>query len=227
VRLDRVLYDVAEAVRVAAILFLPAMPSSAAEILRRVGETRAASDLRLSDAQWQSDGEKILAKGEALWPRLEPARVAAGLQAGGPKETSVTENRPDIPASPATGAACPAASTPAAEPVADERLSIDDFMKIQLRVAKVIAAEKVPNSRKLMKIQVDLGAEQRTIVAGIAEAYEAEQLVGRTIAVVANLKPAKLMGIESNGMLLAASPDGGKPELVTFENPPAPGTRVR
>ena len=240
-RLDRVLYDVAEAVRIAAILFLPAMPASAAEILRRVGETRSASDLRLGEAQWQPEGEKVLAKGEALWPRLEPARVGTGLEAGGQhppvaaglqaggrsKETSVTENRPDIPASPATGAAGPAASTPAAEPVADERLSIDDFMKIQLRVAKVIAAEKVPNSRKLMKIQVDLGTEQRTIVAGIAEAYEAEQLVGRTIAVVANLKPAKLMGIESNGMLLAASPDDGKPELLTFENPPAPGTRVR
>ncbi len=126
------------------------------------------------------------------------------------------------------GAADPAVdATLLALRAAGVRLSIDDFMKIQLRVAKVLAAEKVPNSRKLMKIQVDLGTEQRTIVAGIAEAYEPEQLVGRSIAVLANLKPAKLMGIESNGMLLAASPDGGKPELVTFDNPPAPGTRIR
>jgi methionyl-tRNA synthetase len=214
-RLDRVLYDVAEAVRIAAILLLPTMPSSAAEILRRVGEERPASDLRLDDAHWRAEGERTISKGEALWPRLEA------------KEPEMTENRPDIPASPAVTTSSPAAPTPAAAPAVDERLSIDDFMKIQLRVAKVIAAEKVPNSRKLMKLQVDLGTEQRTIVAGIAEAYEAEQLVGRTIAVVANLKPAKLMGVESNGMLLAASPDDGKPELVTFENAPAPGTRIR
>jgi methionyl-tRNA synthetase len=78
-----------------------------------------------------------------------------------------------------------------------------------------------------MKLDIDLGTEQRTIVAGIAEAYEAEQLVGRHVAVVANLKPARLMGIESNGMVLAASPDGGEPILVAFDEAPAPGTRVR
>jgi len=74
---------------------------------------------------------------------------------------------------------------------------------------------------------IDLGSEQRTIVAGIAEAYEADALVGRHVTIVANLKPAKLMGIESNGMVLAASPDGGKPMLISFEAPPTPGTRVR
>ena len=78
-----------------------------------------------------------------------------------------------------------------------------------------------------MKLFVDTGLDQRTIVAGIAEAYEPEALVGRTVAIVFNLKPAKLMGIESNGMVLAASPDGGKPLLVGFEQPPAPGTRIR
>jgi methionyl-tRNA synthetase len=100
-------------------------------------------------------------------------------------------------------------------------------MKVELRVAKVLEAEPVPKSRKLMKLKVDVGSEQRTIVAGIAEAYQAEQLVGRTIAIVFNLKPAKLMGIESNGMVLCASPEGGKPMIVTFDEPPAPGTRVR
>lgn len=100
-------------------------------------------------------------------------------------------------------------------------------MKIDLRVAKVLEAEKVPNSKKLMKLKIDLGSEQRTLVAGIAESYEAEQLVGRTVAIVANLKPAKLMGIESNGMILAASSDGGKATLVAFEQAPAPGTRIK
>ena len=117
------------------------------------------------------------------------------------------------------------AETPTA-PAAD-RIGIDDFMKVELRVAKVLAAERVEKSKKLLKLQVDVGTEHRTLVAGIAEAYEPDSLVGRTVVVVFNLKPAKLMGIESNGMVLAASPDGGKPEVVTFANPPEPGTRVR
>jgi methionyl-tRNA synthetase len=128
---------------------------------------------------------------------------------------------PEAAATPPAGAARPAAAPD------DGRITIDDFMKIELRVAKVLAAEKVEKSKKLLKLSVDVGTEQRTLVAGIAEAYEPESLVGKTVVIVFNLKPAKLMGIESNGMVLAASPDGGKPEVVTFTEPPAPGTRVR
>ena len=118
--------------------------------------------------------------------------------------------------------------TPATAPATDNRIAIDDFMKVELRVAKILEAEAVPKSKKLIKMKVNAGeAEPRTIVAGIAEAYQPEQLVGRTIVIVANLKPAKLMGVESNGMVLAASPDGGQPTVATFEAPPAPGTRVR
>jgi methionyl-tRNA synthetase len=100
-------------------------------------------------------------------------------------------------------------------------------MKVELRVARVVAAERVPKSNRLLKLQVDAGTEQRTLVAGIAEAYEPDALVGKSVVIVFNLQPAKLMGVESNGMVLAASPDGGKPIVVTFEQPPAPGTRVR
>ena len=107
------------------------------------------------------------------------------------------------------------------------RIAIDDFMKIELRVAKVLAAERVPKSKRLIKINVDVGTEQRTLLAGIAEAYEPEVLIGRSVVIVFNLQPATLMGIESNGMVLAASPDGGKPTLVSFEAAPPPGTRVR
>ena len=96
-------------------------------------------------------------------------------------------------------------------------------MKVDLRTAKVLTAEKVPNSRKLVKMRIDAGSEQRTLVAGISEAYKPEQLVGRTVVMVFNLKPAKLMGIESNGMVLAASPDGGKPLLVGFDQDVPPG----
>ena len=122
--------------------------------------------------------------------------------------------------------ATPAGPTPA-QPVVDTRLSIDDFLKVELRTVKVLAAERVPNSRKLLKLDVDMGTERRTIVAGIADAYEPEPLVGRSVVIVANLKPAKLMGIESNGMILAAAADGGKPLLLQIDGDPAPGTRVR
>ncbi len=133
------------------------------------------------------------------------------------------------PATPATPTVAPAAATPAAAaPTLDDaRIAIDDFMKVELRVAKVLEAEAVPKSKKLVKLRVDAGSEHRTIVAGIAEAYSPDQLVGRTIVIVANLKPAKLMGIESNGMVLAASPEGGLPNLVAVDPSLPPGSRVR
>ena len=99
---------------------------------------------------------------------------------------------------------------------------------MELRVAKVVTAERVPKSKKLIKLEVDLGSEVRVVVAGIAGAYEPEALVGRTVVVVANLKPAKLMGVESNGMVLAASLEGDVPMLVGFgDQPPTLGARVR
>jgi methionyl-tRNA synthetase len=228
-RLDRVLFDAAESVRIAAILLQPFMPASCAEILRRVGAE--GDPVRLAHAAWRGSGERRLIGGPAMWPRTErtvgagpaavavsapPAQAATGPAPARPTRSTDGETRVDTQPSP----------QPAAAPAAD-RISIDDFMKIELRVAKVVAAEKVLNSKKLIKLQVDVGTEQRTLVAGIAESYEAEALVGRTVVIVANLKPAKLMGIESNGMVLAASPDQGTPMLVGFDADVAPGTRVR
>jgi len=131
------------------------------------------------------------------------------------------------PAPQATPAAAPAPASAAAVAATDGRIAIDDFMKVELRVAKILEAEAVPKSKKLIKMKVDVGAEQRTIVAGIAEAYQPDQLVGRTIVIVANLKPAKLMGIESNGMVLAASPEGGLPSLLAVDPALPAGSRVR
>jgi methionyl-tRNA synthetase len=231
-RLTQVLFDVAEAVRVSAILLLPVMPASAAEILRRVGESSARPTL--DDAVWRNAGERVIAKGDALWPRLEPqTSTEKDSHRKTQKNTDKKDGRrqpvtdqPKEGAAPAAAATTAATPAPAAAPGVD-RISIDDFMKIDLRVAKVLAAERVPNSRKLMKLQIDVASEQRTLVAGIAEAYEPEELVGRTVGVVFNLKPAKLMGIESNGMILAASPEGGKPVLVGFDREIAPGSRIR
>jgi methionyl-tRNA synthetase len=217
-RLSQVLFDVAEAVRVAAILLQPIMPRSAAEILRRVGDVASAERAALESAAWRNTGERTIEKGDSLWPRAADNTDHSddAEKRGRAPQRSVTV--PEEPKSPAI---------PPAPPAEDGRISIDEFMKIDLRVAKVLAAEKVPNSRKLMKLQIDVGTEQRTLVAGIADAYEPEQLIGRTVGIVFNLKPAKLMGIESNGMVLAASPEGGKPTLVTFDGDVPPGSRIR
>jgi len=212
-RLTQVLFDAAEAIRLAAVLLTPIVPASSAEILRRVG---AASDsLHLDrDGRWRPEGERVLTQGASLWPRFDKKTT---------KEKPVSESVPANP-EPRTENQNPSTQNP--EPgTADGKISIDAFMNVELRTAKVIAAEAVPKSKKLIKLQVDLGTEQRTILAGIAEAYQPESLVGRTIVIVANLKPAKLMGIESNGMVLAASPEGGKPILVTVDA--EPGWRVR
>jgi methionyl-tRNA synthetase len=100
-------------------------------------------------------------------------------------------------------------------------------MKIELKTAKVLDAEKMPKSQRLLKLKVDAGeAEPRTILAGIAESYEPEQLIGKSIVIVANLAPRKMMGLESNGMVLAASPEGGAAFVINSE-PAPPGTRVR
>jgi methionyl-tRNA synthetase len=229
--LDQVLWTAAEATRVAAVLLSPVMPGSAETILARLdAPSRRAGDLRwTSDAVLQTSGSRQMTKGDALWPRIEPiAADAPPTVQTKTKESAVTEQPKDAPQAPAPAPASTPVTPPApAAPQTDDRLSIDEFMKVDLRVAKVLTAERVPSSKKLMKLSVDLGAETRTIVAGIAEAYEADALVGRSIVIVANLKPAKLMGIESNGMVLAATGDGGKPVLLGFEQAPAPGSKVR
>jgi len=140
---------------------------------------------------------------------------------------------PSPPATPASEPAAPPPATPApptaSAPIApeDTRIAIDEFMKVELRAAKILEAEAVPKSKKLIKLKVDVGSDQRTILAGIAEAYQPDELVNRMVVVVANLKPAKLMGIESNGMLLAASSEAGKPVLVSVPEGVEPGWRVR
>jgi len=112
--------------------------------------------------------------------------------------------------------------------VAPAQITIDEFMKIQLKTAKVLTAERVPKSEKLLKLQVSLGegTEPRQIVAGIGKKYEPEALIGKTIIVVANLKPAKLMGIESQGMVLAAG-DSDVRGLATILEEVDPGTKVK
>ena len=129
-----------------------------------------------------------------------------------------------------TPASTPTTPAPAAVPKVEQDgvITIDEFRKVELRVAVVLAAERVPKTEKLLKLDLDLGSEQRTIVSGIAEFYEPEALVGKRIVVVANLKPARIRGVESRGMLLAAGGRGPGEELglVTLDSDIPPGTRV-
>jgi methionyl-tRNA synthetase len=144
-----------------------------------------------------------------LFPRIEKKD----------KESKMSETPPPA----AAGSKPDEAPAPAAGP---ERIDIADFARMELRAAKVTAAEKVEGSKKLLKLQVDLGTESRQVVAGIAQTHAPEDLVGKTVVLVANLEPAKLMGVESNGMVLAGSVDG-KAVLCQFESEVAPGTKVR
>jgi methionyl-tRNA synthetase len=200
--LDTTLFVAADTLRVLAELLRPFMPETAGRTLGMLGVQPANTS----------------------WTSLKPGTLTPGTRLGA---TSPLFPRIELSVEEIRQMADPQSSPTPAAPAADGRISIDDFLKVELRVARVLAAERVPKSNRLLKLLVDVGSEQRTVVAGIAEAYEPEALVGRTIVVVFNLKPAKLMGVESNGMVLAASPEGGKPMLVGFDTTPEPGTRIR
>lgn len=152
---------------------------------------------------------------------MEETSATAGVGASGPP-VQPSEARP----SSTTSATQPAPVKPPAA-IPDGKISIDDFAKVELRVAQVKTAERVKGADKLLRLEVDLGTEVRQLVAGIAEAYEPETLIGRKVVIVANLAPRKLRGLESNGMIVAASPEGGKPVLASFLEDVPVGTRLK
>jgi methionyl-tRNA synthetase len=206
-RLAAVLWTLGEAVRVLGVLLEPFLPQAAARIRAAVG----AGAPRQEDLAWGG-----LRPGTAV-ERLSGLfpRVAAPGAAPAPAAA-----RTAAPA-PARGAAPGAAAPPVAPPI-----SIAEFARVDLRVAEVLAAEKLPRSRKLLKLTVRIGEETRTLVAGIAEHYAPEALVGRKVVVVANLEPATLMGVESNGMVLAGSTDGAL-ALLTLDRDLPSGAKVK
>jgi methionyl-tRNA synthetase len=203
--LHTLLYQLLDNLRLVVLLISPVMPRAAERVFVMLGldpNDRASRDLKAGALR---SGLKLGAL-EPLFPRIE-------------KEKTVPDSNTPPPL------AGPPASQAASPPVPD-RIDIADFAKIELRAAIVTAAEKVEGSKKLVKLQVDLGTEKRQVVAGIAESYAPETLVGKKVVIVANLKPAKLMGVESNGMVLAASVDG-KAVLSTFDADVPPGAKVK
>jgi methionyl-tRNA synthetase len=123
-------------------------------------------------------------------------------------------------------AAAPAAAKATAT-ASDQKITIDDFAKVEMRVGQVKVAERVPKADKLLRLEVDLGTEVRQVLAGIAESYEPAALIGRKVVIVTNLAPRKLRGLESNGMIVAASPEGGKAVLAGFLEDVPLGTRLK
>jgi len=217
-KLDSTLYTSAEALRVATALLLPILPESCAKIWTQLGMPEPLESVRLDSLAWGQlrAGQKI---GEiaAVFPRID-AKPAIDqvreLEAKVSAEQAVLLGKTPTPSS--------------QPPTAGPQITIDDFAKVELRVGQVISAERVKGADKLLHLKVDLAeAEPRSIVAGIAEAYAPEALIGRKVVIVANLAPRKLRGLTSNGMIVAASIEGGKPVLAGFLEDIPVGARLK
>jgi methionyl-tRNA synthetase len=233
-RLATVLYTSAEALRIVTALAHPVIPEATAKIWDQLG----LGDIKkfpLSDLKWgQLKLGGKLGRVEPVFPRADKSAIERMQKLEDRQQVPrATEAAPSAEPARATGAtfaaepvAAPAVAKPPAIPT-DGKITIDDFAKIELRVGQVKVAEKVKGADKLLRLEVDLGTEVRQVVAGIAEAYAPETLIGRKVVIVANLAPRKLRGLESNGMIVAASAEGGKPVLCSFLEDVPVGTRLK
>jgi methionyl-tRNA synthetase len=219
--LSDVLYTAAETLRFVAILAHPMLPDSTAKLWKELGQSGQLGEQRIDELQWgQLKPGTRISKSETLFPRIEKAEAIERMEAM-EKEAQNAPSPVAVPtpaaAPAAAGTAATAATTAAAAPAADAKIGIEDFTKVEMRVGQIKTAERIVGADKLLKLTVDIGTEIRQICAGIAQFYEPEKLIGRKVAVVVNLAPRKLRGVESNGMIVAASvgPEG-RPVLAGF-----------
>jgi methionyl-tRNA synthetase len=231
-RLATVLYTAAEALRIATALAYPVVPDAAAKIWLQLG-LGDIKKLALAELAWgQLPLGTRLGEVQPVFPRADKSAVERMQkmeeeQRSAPvAETAVAAPAP-ANAPQAAPVAAVAAAVPTAAAAANDKISIDDFAKIELRVGLVKVAERVPKADKLLRLEVDIGSETRQVLAGIAEAYAPESLIGRKVVIVANLAPRKLRGMESNGMIVAASLDDGKPVLAGFLEDVPVGARLK
>jgi len=238
-RLATVLYTSAEALRIVTVLAHPVMPEATAKIWAQMG----LGDIKkvpLADLRWgQLQLGTKLGKVEPVFPRVDKSATERMQKMEEQQRPVATEQPSAASAGVAEGASqgsaplnkttpvAPPAPVPTAVTSGDGKIGIEDFAKVELRVAQIKVAEKVKGADKLLRLEVDLGYETRQILAGIAEAYAPETLIGRKIVIVANLAPRKMRGLESNGMLLAASLEGGKPVLASFLEEVPLGARLK
>ena len=228
-RLEAVLYAAAEALRIVTILVHPVIPAATEGIWKLLGQAVPLREQKIDALKWgQLKPGMRIAKPAGVFPRIEKVDAIERIEK--------MEQESSKPAAP-EAAAAQTAGTPAAPgtaaattaaPAVPAKIGIEDFMKVEMRVGQVQAAERVAGADKLLKLMVDIGTEVRQVVAGIATAYEPEKLVGRKVVVVVNLAPRKLRGVESNGMILAASIEAeNRPILAGFLEDVPVGTRLK
>jgi methionyl-tRNA synthetase len=216
--LNAILYRASETLRWLCVLLYPVIPAGAKEIYAQIGLSEDISQLNPENLKWAElqSGTKI-GETKAVFPRIDKTKIMSEI-----KETS---------SQPSAVSGQPEAekTTDNEQPTTDNFIEIDDFIKVELRVGEILEAERVPKSDKLLRFSVDVGEDApRQILAGIAEHYEPETLIGKKIVVVANLKPRKLRGFESQGMVCAASVgEDGKPVLATFDEDVPNGARLK
>ena len=206
-RLQTVLYNVVEGLRIVSVLLEPAIPAKARQLRQSLG-LGEYSFAQIETWGLVPAGDKIPDEAPILFPKIEIARDESEAKKK-PKKKQKKE------------------SAPPQEKGEGGQITIDDFAKVELRVASVKAAEKVPKADKLLKLTLDVGGEERTVVSGIAQWYAPEDLPGKKVVVVVNLKPAKLRGIVSQGMILAAEDSEGNLALVGLDRDMESGSTVR
>jgi methionyl-tRNA synthetase len=211
-RLARVLGTAAQALRTVTVLTYPVLPQATEKIWQQLGQRGKLAEQRMDELQWgQLKPGTRIGKPEAVFPRVDKEEAYERIEA---MEQEIRQ--------------APSAPAGALTPTAPARISIEDFAKVEMRVGEVKSAERVVGADKLLKLMVDIGGEVRQVVAGIAEVYRAEDVVGRKVIVVVNLQPRKLRGVESNGMIVAASVGPqGKPVLAGFLEDVPVGSRLR
>ena len=219
-----ILSTTAELLRIVTTLAHPVLPESTAKVWMLLGQPGSVSAVELDGLRWGQLASGVqLGKAQTLFPRVEKSEAIERIESMANEEL----NPPAAPA-PAPVATPTSGSAAAAAPAASEKIGIEDFAKVEMRVGQIKTAERIVGADKLLKLTVDIGTEIRQICAGIAQFYEPDSLIGRKVAVVTNLAPRKLRGVESNGMIIAASvgPEG-RPVLAGFPEDVEVGARLK
>jgi methionyl-tRNA synthetase len=218
-----ILSTTAELLRIVSALAHPVLPESTAKMWMLLGQPGSVSAVELDGLRWgQLTSGVQLGKAQTLFPRVEKSEAIERIEAMANEELNPTAPTPAPVTTPTSGSAA------AAAPSASEKIGIEDFAKVEMRVGQIKTAERIVGADKLLKLTVDIGTEIRQICAGIAQFYEPDSLIGRKVAVVTNLAPRKLRGVESNGMIIAASvgPEG-RPVLAGFPEDVEVGARLK
>jgi len=254
-KLRDILYELAQHLRNISILIYPVMPTISKRIWQQLGEAEGLDLERIDGIDGFPQFRPLksgtsVGKPEPIFPRLDKEKTLARLHElaeadydrDKPKEApqpveSETPKAPEASPAPVTQSQAHGTSplSPSASPIgtpplvlSTSQITIEDFAKVEMRVGEIISAEAIPKATKLLKVMVDIGTEVRQVLAGIAEHYQPEQLVGMKVVVVTNLQPRKMRGLESNGMIVAASVgEGGRPVLVTFKEDVPKGARLK